>query len=88
MVRNVNEEKKNINLHFKVKLYQEFDVYFLQISIKSGKTFLYFSLRKEELFVISYHVSSSYMMPPSFAKWQAKNQMINGILKQVAKKEN
>lgn len=28
---------------------------------------------KVELFVISYHVSSSYMMPPSFAKWQAKN---------------
>ena len=27
------------------------------------------------------------MMPPSFAKRQAKNQMINGILKQVAKKK-
>ena len=28
---------------------------------------------KVELFVISYHVSSSYMMPPSFAKRKAKN---------------
>ena len=27
------------------------------------------------------------MMPPTFAKWRTKNQMINGILKQVAKKK-
>ena len=48
---------------------------------------MFFILRKkEELFVISYHVSSSYMLPPSFAKRHAKNHMINDIPKQMAKK--
>ena len=53
---------------------------------KIPKENILFSREKEELFVISYHVSSSYILPPTFAKRQAKNLMINGLSKQVAKK--